>query len=65
MGANGADPNDTLTLNGSVSGDVQMYAGDDLFEYSGTIGDGKVFVVDLETIVRIRTGERNEQAIGT
>ena len=32
---------------------------------TGTIGDGKVFVADLETIVRIRTGERNEQAIGS
>ncbi|MEO1553181.1 MAG: P-II family nitrogen regulator, partial [Pseudomonadota bacterium] len=32
---------------------------------TGTIGDGKVFVADLETIVRIRTGERNEQAVGT
>ncbi|MEM6652724.1 MAG: P-II family nitrogen regulator, partial [Pseudomonadota bacterium] len=32
---------------------------------TGTIGDGKVFVADLETIVRIRTGERNEQAIAS
>nr|WP_070960911.1 P-II family nitrogen regulator [Hyphomonas sp. Mor2] len=32
---------------------------------TGTIGDGKVFVADLETIVRIRTGERNDQAIGS
>jgi nitrogen regulatory protein PII len=32
---------------------------------TGTIGDGKVFVLDLESVVRIRTGERNEQAIGS
>ncbi|MEM9740162.1 MAG: P-II family nitrogen regulator [Pseudomonadota bacterium] len=30
---------------------------------TGTIGDGKIFVVDLENVVRIRTGERDEQAI--
>ena len=30
---------------------------------TGTIGDGKIFVHDLETIIRIRTGERDEQAI--
>lgn len=28
------------------------------------IGDGKIFVVDLETAVRIRTGERDAAAIG-
>ena len=27
------------------------------------IGDGKVFVIDLEAALRIRTGERGEQAI--
>ena len=30
---------------------------------TGKIGDGKVFVVDLETALRIRTGERGAQAI--
>jgi nitrogen regulatory protein P-II 2 len=30
---------------------------------TGKIGDGKVFVVDLETAVRIRTGERDADAI--
>ena len=30
---------------------------------TGTIGDGKIFVHDLESILRIRTGERDEQAI--
>jgi nitrogen regulatory protein P-II 2 len=31
---------------------------------SGAIGDGKVFVLDLEQCVRIRTGERGSEAIG-
>ncbi len=30
---------------------------------TGTIGDGKIFVRSLETVVRIRTGERDAQAI--
>lgn len=30
---------------------------------TGTIGDGKIFVYDLESIIRIRTGERNEAAL--
>lgn len=30
---------------------------------TGKIGDGKVFVVDLERALRIRTGERDAQAI--
>jgi len=31
---------------------------------TGTIGDGKIFVADLETVIRIRTGERDAQAVG-
>jgi nitrogen regulatory protein P-II 2 len=31
---------------------------------TGKIGDGKVFVLDLEQALRIRTGERDEDAIG-
>lgn len=31
---------------------------------TGNIGDGKIFVVDLEECVRIRTGERGGEAIG-
>jgi len=31
---------------------------------TGAIGDGKIFVLDLEDCVRIRTGERGSQAIG-
>ena len=30
---------------------------------SGKIGDGKVFVLDLEQALRIRTGDRGEGAI--
>ena len=31
---------------------------------SGSIGDGKIFVLDLEECVRIRTGEHGDVAIG-
>jgi len=30
---------------------------------TGKIGDGKIFVTALEDVVRIRTGERGEEAI--
>lgn len=30
---------------------------------TGKIGDGKIFVVDLDQLVRIRTGDLNEQAL--
>lgn len=30
---------------------------------TGKIGDGKIFVIDLEDVLRIRTGERGEEAI--
>jgi len=30
---------------------------------TGKIGDGKIFVWDIETAIRIRTGEQNEQAL--
>ena len=30
---------------------------------TGRIGDGKIFVTNLEDIIRIRTGERGEEAI--
>jgi nitrogen regulatory protein P-II 1 len=30
---------------------------------TGSIGDGKIWVTPIETIVRVRTGERNEEAI--
>ncbi|SFV85327.1 Nitrogen regulatory protein P-II [hydrothermal vent metagenome] len=30
---------------------------------TGKVGDGKIFVVDLEKVVRIRTGETNQDAL--
>ena len=31
--------------------------------HTGKIGDGKIFVIPVESAVRIRTGERNEDAL--
>jgi len=31
---------------------------------TGRIGDGKIFVTDLEKCIRIRTGETGEEAVG-
>lgn len=31
---------------------------------TGNVGDGKIFVLDLEQCIRIRTGETGNQAIG-
>ena len=31
--------------------------------YTGKIGDGKVFVSSIERVIRIRTGEENEEAL--
>jgi nitrogen regulatory protein P-II 1 len=31
--------------------------------YTGKIGDGKIFVLPVEEVVRIRTGEMGEQAL--
>lgn len=30
---------------------------------TGNVGDGKIFVYDVEEVVKIRTGERGEEAI--
>ncbi|MCF1428061.1 MAG: P-II family nitrogen regulator [Shewanella sp.] len=30
---------------------------------TGKIGDGKIFVTDIERVIRIRTGEENEDAV--
>ena len=32
--------------------------------HTGQIGDGKIFVLDLQECIRIRTGERGGEAIG-
>ena len=34
-----------------------------MFQYSGKIGDGKIFVTNLEQVVRIRTGETGDDAL--
>ena len=31
---------------------------------TGHIGDGKIFILELHDVIRIRTGERSESAIG-
>jgi nitrogen regulatory protein PII len=31
--------------------------------HTGKIGDGKIFVLSLEEVVRVRTGERGEEAL--
>ncbi len=31
--------------------------------HTGKIGDGKIFVFDLEEVIRIRTGERGKEAL--
>jgi nitrogen regulatory protein P-II 1 len=30
---------------------------------TGKIGDGKIFIIDVESVMRIRTGERDESAV--
>lgn len=52
---------------------VEIVLGDDLVEqavdaiikaaHTGKIGDGKIFVMPVEQVVRIRTGETDEAAI--
>jgi nitrogen regulatory protein P-II 1 len=52
---------------------IDVVCGDDLVERAveaivnaartGRIGDGKIFVTDVLEVVRIRTGERGEQAL--
>jgi nitrogen regulatory protein PII len=52
---------------------IEVAVGDDLLErvvetiqqtaQTGQIGDGKIFVVDLESAIRIRTGESGAQAL--
>ena len=31
--------------------------------HTGKIGDGKIFVTDIEKTIRIRTGEEDEEAL--
>ena len=31
--------------------------------YSGKIGDGKIFIYDIDKVIRIRTGEKDSDAV--
>ena len=31
---------------------------------TGNIGDGKIFIIPIEEVIRVRTGERGEAAVG-
>ncbi|GAA4874076.1 nitrogen regulatory protein P-II [Ferrimonas pelagia] len=52
---------------------IELVIGDELVEQAieaiidtartGKIGDGKIFVTDIARVIRIRTGEENEDAI--
>jgi nitrogen regulatory protein P-II 2 len=52
---------------------IEVAVADDLTEqvveaitkaaHTGKIGDGKIFVLDIERAVRIRTGETNAEAL--
>ncbi len=48
-----------------VAGDVVEQAVDAIIKAArtGKIGDGKIFVMPVEQVVRIRTGETNEAAV--
>ncbi len=54
-----------LKVEAAVPGDLVPKAVDAITSAArtGEIGDGKIFVLGLEQAVRIRTGERDEQAI--
>jgi nitrogen regulatory protein P-II 1 len=49
-----------ITPNGEVEKIVEAIIG---AAKTGRIGDGKIFITDLEDVVRIRTGERGEAAV--
>jgi nitrogen regulatory protein P-II 1 len=48
-----------------VSSDVVDKCVDTIIEtaQTGKIGDGKIFITDVERVIRIRTGEEDEDAI--
>ncbi|MGB7288248.1 MAG: P-II family nitrogen regulator [Salaquimonas sp.] len=54
-----------LKLEIAVKGDMAAKAIEAITESAktGQIGDGKIFVIDLEEVVRIRTGEKNTDAL--
>ena len=55
-----------IRLEIAVNADFVQQAIDAIIEgaRTGKIGDGKIFVLDLIECVRIRTGERGNEAIG-
>ena len=54
-----------IKLEIAVSEDMVVKVVDTITESAktGKIGDGKIFILPLEEVVRIRTGERGEDAI--
>ena len=54
-----------LKIEAVVSDDVLEQVVDAVREaaYTGKIGDGKIFMFDVEQVIRIRTGETGEAAI--
>lgn len=54
-----------LKLEIAVKGDLAAQAIEAISESArtGQIGDGKIFVMNLEEVVRIRTGEKNAEAL--
>ena len=54
-----------LKLEIAVNGDMASKAIEAITETArtGQIGDGKIFVMDLKEVIRIRTGEKNADAL--
>ena len=54
-----------LKLEVVVADDLAQTAIDAIVGAAGTgkIGDGKIFLMPVETVIRIRTGERDESAV--
>ena len=54
-----------LKLEIVVEDDVKEQVVDTIIKtaYTGKIGDGKIFVQDIEDVIRIRTGERGNNAL--
>lgn len=43
--------------------DVEVVEGLRKSAYTGSIGDGKIFVLPVEEVIRIRTGEKGLEAL--
>ena len=54
-----------LKIETVVSDDILEQALEEIRKaaYTGRIGDGKIFVFDVEQVIRIRTGETGEAAV--